>query len=89
MNLVLLNELAGETIVLIVVCSLPIIGAALVIGFIISLMQAVTQIQEQTLSFVPKTLGVYGIILLLGPWILNAIQEFLIHSWEKIPVLIR
>jgi len=58
------------------ILSLPILGAGLVIGLIVSLFQAVTQIQEQTLVFVPKIIGMVIVVVLLLGWIVVRMGEF-------------
>ncbi|WDC83960.1 flagellar biosynthesis protein FliQ [Caloramator sp. mosi_1] len=55
----------------------PILLVSMLIGLIISIFQAVTQIQEQTLTFVPKMLAIIFIMLLLGPWMLNTLVKFI------------
>lgn len=64
--------------------SAPILGAAIVIGLIISIIQATTQIQEQTLTFVPKLLGVAIIGILLGSWMLHNVMGFTQRIFELI-----
>ena len=54
----------------------PILGAGLVIGLVVSLFQAVTQIQEQTLSFVPKMIAMGLVALMLAPWLIQQISDF-------------
>jgi flagellar biosynthesis protein FliQ len=61
---------------LMLMLSAPILGAALVIGLTVSLVQAVTQIQEQTLSFVPKIVGMGIVAILATPWLTAWIMEF-------------
>jgi flagellar biosynthetic protein FliQ len=63
----------------------PILIVAMAVGLSISLFQAVTSIQEQTLAFVPKALGVVGVIIVLMPWILRTLVEFTRAVIEKIP----
>jgi len=65
-----------EAILLIIKLSMPILLVALAVGVIISLLQALTQIQEQTLTFVPKMLAVFGVLLLLLPFMLGSLQDF-------------
>lgn len=54
----------------------PFLATTLVIGFLASLLQAVTSLQEQTLTFVPKLLALAGLALLLTPWLLRSLSEF-------------
>jgi flagellar biosynthetic protein FliQ len=65
-----------EAVLLIIKLSLPILVVALAVGVIISLLQALTQIQEQTLTFVPKMLAVFGGLVLLLPFMLGSLQDF-------------
>ncbi|MCE2716462.1 MAG: flagellar biosynthesis protein FliQ [Pseudomonadota bacterium] len=65
-----------EAVLLIIKLSLPILVVALAVGVIISLLQALTQIQEQTLTFVPKMLAVFGLLVLLLPFMLGSLQDF-------------
>jgi flagellar biosynthesis protein FliQ len=66
----------------------PVLLTALLIGFVISLFQSVTQIQEATLSFVPKAGGVGAAILFSGNWMLNEMITFTTHLFERIPQLL-
>jgi flagellar biosynthetic protein FliQ len=66
----------------------PILITALVIGFVISLFQSATQIQEATLSFVPKALGVGVALLFSGNWMLHELVTFTTKLFEQIPGLI-
>lgn len=69
-------DLVRESLTLTLFLSAPILIAAVVIGLAISLIQAVTQIQEQTLTFVPKILGMGIVAILVMPWIATVILEF-------------
>jgi flagellar biosynthetic protein FliQ len=66
----------------------PILLVGLAIGLAVSLFQAVTQIQEQTLSFIPKIIGLAILIVILGPWMLNQLVAFSTNLWTSIPTLI-
>ena len=66
----------------------PILLTALLIGFAISLFQSVTQIQEATLSFVPKAVGVGAAILFSGNWMLHEMVTYTTQLFEKIPQLL-
>jgi flagellar biosynthetic protein FliQ len=69
-------RLAGEAVYTVLMASAPMLVLALVVGLIISIFQATTQIQEQTLAFVPKIVVVLLSILIFGPWILTTLVEF-------------
>ena len=65
--------------------AMPLLGAALAVGVMVSLFQAVTSMQEMTLSFIPKILIVALVLLLFSPWMLQMLTDFAIHALEYIP----
>ena len=65
--------------------ALPMLGVALIVGLLISVLQAVTQIQEQTLSFIPKILGLVAVVAIAGPWMLGTIVTWTTELWQQIP----
>lgn len=69
--------------------SLPMLLAGLFAGLIISIFQATTQINEMTLSFVPKILLVVVVLIFLMPWMMNVMMDFTTELFEQIPSLIR
>lgn len=68
--------LAGQAVFTVLKVSAPMLLIGLVVGLIISIFQATTQIQEQTLAFVPKIIAVLLSLLLFGPWILSTLVDF-------------
>ncbi|MGO4543129.1 flagellar biosynthesis protein FliQ [Paenibacillus sp. YIM B09110] len=68
--------LAGQAVFTVLKASAPMLILALVVGLIVSIFQATTQIQEQTLAFVPKIVAVFIAIIIFGPWILNTVVDF-------------
>ncbi|ANY69661.1 flagellar biosynthesis protein FliQ [Paenibacillus algorifonticola] len=68
--------LASEAVFTVLKSSAPMLLIALVVGLLVSIFQATTQIQEQTLAFVPKIVAVFASVVLFGPWILNTIVDF-------------
>ncbi|MGM1045274.1 flagellar biosynthetic protein FliQ [Paenibacillus uliginis N3/975] len=68
--------LAGQAVYIVLKVSSPMLVLALVVGLVISIFQATTQIQEQTLAFVPKIIIVLLTLLLFGPWILTTLVDF-------------
>jgi flagellar biosynthesis protein FliQ len=68
--------------------SLPVLLVGLVVGLIISVFQAVTQIQEQTLSFIPKVIGLVVVIVVAGPWMLGQILTWTAELYGSIPNLV-
>ncbi|MCB9648051.1 MAG: type III secretion system export apparatus subunit SctS [Deltaproteobacteria bacterium] len=69
-------KVANEAILLVLVISAPPVLLSLLVGLIIALFQAVTQVQEQTLTFVPKVLVVFGTLAIMGPTLGAAMAEF-------------
>ena len=65
--------------------ALPMLAVALVVGLLISILQAVTQIQEQTLSFIPKILALVAVIAIAGPWMLSSVVDWTHDLWGSIP----
>jgi flagellar biosynthetic protein FliQ len=69
-------RLAGEAVYTTLKASAPMMVLALAVGLLVSIFQATTQIQEQTLAFVPKIIVVLLAVLIFGPWILNTLVDF-------------
>lgn len=76
MNAGVAMDLAGDAVQTILLAAGPILLAALVVGVLISLLQAVTQIQEQTLAFVPKIVAVLVVVFVAGGWMFGRITDF-------------
>lgn len=66
----------------------PLLLASLIIGLIVSIFQAATQINEQTLSFIPKLVGTFLVLILAGPWMLQMMVDFIRRLFESIPQII-
>ena len=67
--------------------ALPVLGVGLIVGLAVSVFQAVTQIQEQTLVFIPKVLALAGVLVVGGPWMLNQLLSYTTELWTEIPRL--
>lgn len=67
----------------------PMLASALVIGLIISVLQAITQINEATLTFIPKIAVIFIVILLAGPWMLDVMSQYTIELFENIATMVR
>ncbi len=80
--------IAKEAIYTIIITSAPLLLISLVVGLIISIFQTVTSIQEQTLTFVPKILAVFLGIMLVGPWMLNIMSDFMTRLWSDFSVFL-
>jgi len=81
-------SLALQTMLVALKLSAPILVTSLVIGFTISLFQSMTQIQEFTLAFVPKLIGVGIALLVCGNWMLHTLVDFTVNLFEGIPALL-
>ncbi|MCW3060058.1 MAG: flagellar biosynthesis protein FliQ [Capsulimonas sp.] len=88
MDIAQVLDLAKSAIVVVLQLTLPILVLTLVVGVLVSLFQAVTQIQEQTLSFVPKIVIMIGSIVILGPWMLQSIVGFTTKLFNSLPTAI-
>ena len=84
-----LIHLARESLVVALMLAGPPLLFGLVVGVAVSILQATTQIQEQTLTFVPKIIAVFLAIFLFGSWMLNAIVQFTQNLFGSLPEIIR
>jgi flagellar biosynthetic protein FliQ len=82
-------DLARHSILIAMELSMPILLLSLVVGVIVSLFQAVTQIQEQTLTFVPKIIVLVVALVVLGPWMLHTIVGFTSGLFASLPHVIQ
>ncbi len=78
-------SIGREAIETTLMCAGPMLIAALGIGLIISIFQAATQINEQTMTFIPKIVGVFVSLLIFAPWILQKSTAFLISIFNHLP----
>jgi flagellar biosynthetic protein FliQ len=88
MNSALALELVRHAIQLALLVSAPLLATALIVGLVVSLIQAVTQIQEQTLSFIPKLLAIGLVLVLTLPWMLRQLVQFLVETLRSLPTLV-
>lgn len=88
MPLALVLDLARDALTLALMLAGPLLGVALVTGLVVSLIQAVTSIQEQTLSFVPKLFAVGVTFLILLSWMLQALMKFTTELFVSLPGLL-
>lgn len=80
-------DIISETVKVILILSMPMLLVALFVGLAVAVFQATTQIQEQTLAFVPKILGVFGTLMFAGPWILQKLVEYTIGIFDYINII--
>ena len=83
------SMITQEALFLIIKVSAPVLLVSLIIGLLVSIFQTVTSIQEQTLTFVPKILGIFLAIILLGHWMLNGMIEYMVQLWSDFTMYIR
>ncbi|WP_018704287.1 flagellar biosynthesis protein FliQ [Anaeromusa acidaminophila] len=69
-------ELGRDALLMVMLVSAPMLGLGLLVGLLVSVFQATTQIQEQTLAFIPKIIAVFVAILIFGPWMLRLLMDF-------------
>ena len=88
MSHALIVDLARNAIMLALLIAGPMLVVALLVGLTVSVLQAVTQIQEQTLAFVPKLVGVSVVFLLALPWVLQLLVKYTTELFRSLPSLI-
>lgn len=88
MNMEAVADMTQQALYLIIKVSIPVLLVSLVIGLLISIFQTVTSIQEQTLTFVPKIIGVFLALMLLGNWMLNNMVDFTTQLWSDFSLYI-
>ena len=89
MTYTLVTDLARTAMMVTVLLAAPLLLVALLIGLLVSVFQTVTQIQEQTLSFVPKLLGVGLTLLVALPWMLQLLVEYTTQLFRSLPALVQ
>jgi flagellar biosynthesis protein FliQ len=86
MNVDTVTGIVNDAVQVIIIASMPSVGLGLLVGMIIAVFQAVTQIQEQTLTFVPKMIVVLWVLAATFPWMFRLIMELSINLWGNIPL---
>ncbi|SFP46217.1 flagellar biosynthetic protein FliQ [Butyrivibrio proteoclasticus] len=84
-----INTIMNSALFLVIKMSLPVLLTSMIIGLVISIFQTVTSIQEQTLTFVPKVVGVFLMIMLIGNWMLTELSGFIISLWSDFSMYVR
>ncbi len=82
-------ELGTSALTTALMLMIPLVGGTLLVGIVVSLFQAVTQINEMTLTFVPKILVVAGVGVLLGPWMMNTLLTYATDLYTLMPLMAR
>ena len=81
-------KLAEQSIFIIILISAPMLLIALAVGLLVSVFQAMTQIQEQTLAFIPKILAVFISLVVFGPWMLTMLLDYTRNLFQQLPRII-
>ncbi len=81
----LMNGAIIQTLLLVA----PVLIVGTIVGLIISILQATTQIQDQTLSFVPKILSIFGALIVFGPWMFTLLRTYTIGIFNQIPNMVK
>ncbi|HEX5925408.1 MAG: flagellar biosynthesis protein FliQ [Baekduia sp.] len=81
-------SLATQAMSLALKISMPLLGVGLIVGVLISIIQAVTSIQEQTLAFIPKVVAMAVVLVVGGPWMLNQLLSYTAELWTSIPNMV-
>ena len=81
--------IAEDAIFTIIKCAAPMLLVSLCVGLAVSIFQTVTSIQEQTLTFVPKVLAIFLMLMLTGHWIMNNMVEFMTDLWTNFNLYVR
>lgn len=80
--------LVQQALFVTVLVSAPLLLAVLVVGLVVSIFQAATQINETTLSFIPKLLAMFAVLVLVGPWMLTTLVDYVQRLFGSIPQLV-
>jgi len=88
MNGQLAVDLVRHAVMLSLTVAAPLLATALLVGILVSLVQAITQLQEQTLTFIPKLLSITLVFILTLPWALNQLVEYLAMILRTLPALV-
>ena len=89
MTIEMVTDVMKEGLFVVLKTAAPPLIVSLVIGLAVSIFQTVTSIQEQTLTFVPKIVGMFLCLMLLGDWMLNNMSDFMIELWTNLNVYIQ
>ena len=81
-------NLVQNALYILIIVSAPVLLVSLVVGLLVSVLQAATQINEMTLTFIPKLLAMFLVLVLAGPWMLNTLVEYTTRLFQSIPSVI-
>jgi flagellar biosynthetic protein FliQ len=82
-------QISRDALSMVMLISAPMLGLGLLVGLMVSVFQATTQIQEQTLAFIPKIIAIFVAILVFGPWMLSLMVDYTREIFTSLPNLVR
>lgn len=85
----LLIQIGRDALMTVLLVAAPMLGMGLIVGIIVSIFQATTQIQEPTLAFIPKIVAVFVAIAIFGPWMLHVITGYTSNLFSQMPYIIK
>lgn len=85
----LVMKLGQEALKTTAMVAAPMLGAALIVGLIVSIFQAITQINEATLTFVPKMIIIGIVLVLAGPWMIDVMSQYTVGLFENMSIMVR
>jgi flagellar biosynthetic protein FliQ len=88
MNAETVVTMGGDALALLLTVSMPVLLTVLAVGLVVSIFQAVTQINEQTLAFVPKLIAAVAVLVVAGPWMLETLVDYIRRVIESIPQMV-
>ncbi|MDQ0285580.1 flagellar biosynthetic protein FliQ [Desulfofundulus luciae] len=83
----LVTQIAREALMMILILSLPTLAVSLLVGLVISILQATTQVQEQSLTFVPKIIAVFLTLAITAPWMVRLMTGYTTRLFSRLPSL--
>jgi flagellar biosynthetic protein FliQ len=85
MNSQMVLTMGQEALLTLLMVASPVLGVVLIVGLVVSLFQAITQINEATLSFIPKLIAAMAVFAIAGPWMLSMLVDYIRRTIESIP----
>ena len=76
-------DIATNAMITAIMIAAPVLGVSIVVGLAVSIFQATTHIQEQTLTFVPKVLAIVGVLVLFGPWMISVLTNYITELYSS------
>ncbi|MBF0565289.1 MAG: flagellar biosynthesis protein FliQ [Nitrospirae bacterium] len=89
MTVEVLKDISGDVFKTLLILSAPMLLASMIVGLAVSFFQAVTQIQEFTLTFVPKIMAVFAVIFVMMPWLIHVMTGFTIRIIDRLPMVVK